>query len=171
MTRTERYEEERKPYQAGEQRITETGKCDCGHVPSEHTPHTTGYGWMSVDGQMLSFCYECCVSKEREQMESTGKACLYFMSQEPTHARGYPGIALGKVSDWAGKLTFPCRYRRRANAHNWGLSRTDAWFKDAQGREWHGVLYGDNTQLMRCRRLKSTQYPASTGQNGDQAHD
>jgi hypothetical protein len=29
------------------------------------------------------------------------------------------------------------------------------WFTDSDGRRWHGVNYGHNSQLCHCRRLRA----------------
>ena len=58
------------------------------------------------------------------------------------------------VTDWPGALKFRVRHKR-VGSHNLAGRRVDVWFTDSDGREWHGVNYGHNSQLCHCRRLRS----------------
>lgn len=106
----------------------------------------TGY---AID-QRGFVCYACCGENDRRDMIASGKALLY-LTREPIADRHYP-FADGKITNWPGTLAMPCRVRR--GHHNIARHRYDAWFKGPDGANWHGVQYGDNTQIIRCRRLK-----------------
>ncbi len=98
----------------------------------------TGYG---VDNGNNKICYACCGKQDLEQMETRGKATLY--------------LGVGRVTNWPDTLSFIVQGSKKGK-HNIAGVRYDVWFYDANGREWHGVTYGDNTQICHCRRLKST---------------
>ena len=108
---------------------------DCGHLPSPHGPYTTGYG---RDARGKKHCYACCAEMEKARMIETGRATLYLSGN--------------KIADWPGTLSFPCRVKR--GAHNIARYRYDAWFTGPDGKPWHGVQYGDNTQIIHCRRVR-----------------
>jgi hypothetical protein len=112
---------------------------DCGHKPSPHEVFTTGYG-TTRDGKKR--CYACCAAADRAAMEKTGRAVLYL-------SKGVDGYTVG---NWPGSLKL--RASVRTGRHNIAGKRYDAWFSFG-GARWHGVTYGDNTQLCHCRRLKS----------------
>lgn len=107
---------------------------DCGHAPSEHGPHTTGYG-VAEDG--TRHCYDCCAKQECEAMKATGRAFFYFDGEN--------------VTDWSGHLKIPALYVKRGR-HNIAGTRLDVWFIFA-GARWHGVRYGDNGTYVRCKRI------------------
>lgn len=108
---------------------------DCGHEPSPHLSFTTGYG---VDRSGRKHCYECCAKRDVADMVSTGRATLYLSN--------------GEVSNWPGSLKFRAHVRK--GRHNIARTRYDAWFTGPDGKQWHGVQYGDNTQICHCKRLK-----------------
>ena len=122
---------------------------NCGHES------TAGYG-EDRDGKTI--CYACCADIDRKAMDETGRAAMYF-----THDCGGREIQPGcwdchgrnnaEVTNWPGSL----RYRvmaYRVGGHNIAGRRYDVWFRDHVGKEWHGVQYGDRTQLCHCRRMK-----------------
>jgi hypothetical protein len=53
---------------------------------------------------------------------------------------------------WPGTLKIRCGVR--TGRHNIAGKRYDVWFVGPDGKNWHGVTYGDNTQICRVRRLK-----------------
>ena len=93
-------------------------------------------------------------------MVETGLAFLYITTEgegSPELGRKSQRWHSGYVSNWPGTLKFPargCGVRVRKNAHNWGLTRSDIWFNGPDGFKWHGVSYGDYTQLTRCTRTR-----------------
>jgi hypothetical protein len=109
---------------------------ECGHAPSPHGEHTTGYG---VDIHGARFCYECAAKRDRADMLATGRATLYLTDKG--------------LTNWPGSL-FIIVSERKTGRHNMARVRYDVWFTFG-GAEWHGVQYGDNTQICHCRRIKS----------------
>lgn len=96
----------------------------------------TGYG--RVDDKPDSFiCYACCGLRDEKQMKETGKAVLYLSN--------------GVITNWPETLRINARVQR--SRHNVARYRYDAWFKFS-GENWHGVQYGENTQIIRCKRVK-----------------
>lgn len=98
----------------------------------------TGYG---SDKDHNTICYDCCAVADRKQMEAEDRIVLYL----DTHT--------GTVSNWPGTLSIRCD-RIKVGRHNWGIKRYDVWFTDHKGKGWYGVQYGDNTQIVHCRKLK-----------------
>jgi hypothetical protein len=119
--------------------------CDCGHPPSKHESFTTGYG---TDSHGKTACHACCAENDKRSMIETGKATLYL-----TIEAEYVGHAKAKVTNWPGSLVFPIGYVRRGR-HNIAGTRYDVWFTGPDSKQWHGVQYGDNTQICHCRRVK-----------------
>jgi hypothetical protein len=123
----------------------------CGLVKPVGTSAGTGYGYRRYDDPSQSpICYDCCGENEAREMEETGRATLY-LTCEPLR-RNQERKTAGTVSNWPGTLKIPCH--TRAGRHNIAGTRYDCWFT-FKGKEWHGVQYGDNTQIVHCKRLNS----------------
>ena len=121
--------------------------CDCGHEESPHESITSGYG---KDENGKTFCYACCAERDKAQMIRDGKTSLYL-----THEAFYPlhgNYTDGTIQNWPNNLTFPCRVKK--GQHNIAGSRYDAWFIGPDGNKWHGVQYGEWTQIIHCKRMK-----------------
>ena len=119
--------------------LTATEILECGHTES---PITRGYG---TDKDGNRYCYECCAAQDRASMIETGKATLYLSA--PKEGNKF------KITNWPGSLSFAVGHVRTGR-HNWAGRRYDAWFTGPDGKNWHGVQYGDNTQIIHCRRIK-----------------
>lgn len=117
---------------------------ECGHVASPHSEFTTGYG---KDEHGKRYCYACCADRDRYQMRCDGRATLY-LTCEPKMVR----TGTGTLTNWPGSLEIPCNVRK--GRHNMARTRYDVWFS-FEGQTWHGVQYGENTQLCHCKRIKS----------------
>lgn len=134
---------------------------DCGHENTRQLQPGqsggTGYG-VTPDGRRI--CYECCIERDKEAMRRYGRATLYMTRdyapdnyaggtypQADRNGRRYRAI----VTDWTGLLRFPAGDKR--GGHNMTGVRYDVWFT-FEGQTWHGVSYGDNTQVCHCRRVK-----------------
>lgn len=110
----------------------------------------TGYA-----GELSSpICYACCGKLDRQSMIETGEAILYL-----TTSKGMGSVSAGtfgefsaKVGNWPNTLSFNCSVRK--GRHNIAGSRYDVWFTGPDGRQWHGVQFGENTQICRCKRTK-----------------
>lgn len=112
--------------------------CDCGHMESDHSDITRGYG---IDGEGKTHCVACCAEQTRQRMRDTGRITLYLEGEGPDRYW---------LTDWHASLViFP--YRARTGRHNWAGKRYDVWFSFEEC-DWHGVQYGDNTQLCHCKR-------------------
>lgn len=139
---------------------------ECGHPESPHSDITRGYG-TNKDGKR--HCYACCAEHDKADMIATGRATLYLCgvdvppegserggmaSQGPSMIPSQrPKVRRWYVKNWPGSLSFPVRHMRKGR-HNMARSRYDVWFTGPDGTEWHGVQYGENTQILHCRRVK-----------------
>ena len=111
-------------------------QCDCGHV-AVASEHTTGYG---VDNEGKKHCFDCCGKRDEKAMQETGKACLYLEKEKGHYV----------VTNWPGTLKIE-PFRVRQGMHNIAGSRIDVWFNHG-GKTWHGVQYGEWTQIIHCKR-------------------
>ena len=116
-------------------------KLDCGHEPSPHAEFTTGYGIMNNK----KYCYDCCAKTDREDMENSGRATLYLTKKDVN------GSISWEVKNWPGSLKFKAYVKK--GSHNIARTRYDAWFT-VNDKRWHGVQYGENTQIIHCKRVK-----------------
>jgi hypothetical protein len=107
-------------------------------IEREEGSFATGYG---IDRHNHTICYACCGILDRKRMERDGYATLY-LTETPN---GY------RVTNWPGSLTFSAHVNR--GRHNIAGVRYDAWFW-LSGYQWHGVQYGNNTQIVHCKRTK-----------------
>ena len=114
---------------------------ECGHEPSPHGAHTTGYGYYA-DG--TRHCYECCAAHDLAAMCSHGRVALYLVKRPA----GYV------ATNWPGSLEFPIPLAPRTGRHNIAGRRYDVDFRGPDGYWWHGTQYGDNTQVVHCKRTK-----------------
>lgn len=111
----------------------------------------TGYGVM--DGK--TYCYDCFGIIERDLLIKEGKGILYLSWEqecEPFNEHGWYYPKNAKISNWPGTFSLPIR-AIKVGRHNFTRRRYDVWFK-FNDTEWHGVIYGDNTQLCHVRRLR-----------------
>ena len=113
----------------------------CGHAPSPHGPHTTGYGITQTGAR---FCYDCCAYIEKSAMMESGRTTLYLSKNKNGD---------WDLTDWSGHLSFPVR-TLHGGRHNIARTRYDVWFKGPDGMLWHGVQYGEWTQLCHCKRTR-----------------
>ena len=129
--------------------------CDCGHIASP-TDCTPGYGY---DRQGKTFCFTCCGENDKAAMIADGYATLYlsfdsdqFIDKSVHYRRiRFGSEGKGKVTNWPCTLSIPCHIS--VGRHNFARVRYDVWFR-FDGSLWHGVQYGDNTQLCHCKRTK-----------------
>lgn len=97
------------------------------------------------DGNDNRICYDCCGDLELSAMLRTGRATLYLTKTEEKH-----GASFWYVSNWPGTLRRSCHVN--VGRHNIAGKRYDAWFT-LKGQKWHGITYGDNTQICHCKRI------------------
>ena len=129
-------------------------RCNALCVPTEST---TGYGY---NRQHEPICFACCGELDRADMIETGKATLYLTIGPGWQGCGNVGpinTDYGHISNWPGTLRFPLYHSPKVGKHNLAGKRYDVWFKvqnNGKAEQWHGVQYGDNTQIAHCRRVK-----------------
>lgn len=112
--------------------------CDICKKEIEYTSDiTTGYG-TNKDGQKC--CYACCAEADKQYMKENGKICLYLTKKDGHYF----------VGNWPDSLSFSV-YHIRIGRHNIAGKRYDVWF-NFDGKTWHGVTYGDNTQICYCKK-------------------
>lgn len=123
--------------------------------PSYGAPKCTPSQWLE---RSPAVCYACCAERDKAQMIETGRATLYLDYHGPSgmNQRGskYPywAVCTGELTNWPGSLRFSARVK--AGHHNWARVRFDAWFTGPDGKQWHAVCIGDNSQVARCTRVK-----------------
>jgi hypothetical protein len=115
--------------------------CDCGHM-STPTDYTPGYG---TDAEGKTHCFPCCSKNEQALLERMGRGVLYLVEKDGRR----------ELTDWPGVFRVPvlaCHIGR----HNFASKRYDVWFRmPSDPFIWHGVTYGDNTQICHIRRTAS----------------
>lgn len=122
---------------------------DCREAKPFATPSLgTGYARNADNGLV---CYECCGAADKAHMRQHGKIALYLTHDNISRNAQYP-FADGKVTNWPGTLSIPCRVKR--GHHNIARDRFDVWF-NFDGFEWHGVQFGQNTQICHCKQTKT----------------
>lgn len=92
-------------------------------------------------------CFACCGELDKQQLLNAkpgDKFCFYLIGDIQS---GY------YVSNWPG--SFKIRVFPRKGYHNIAGVRYDFWFMFGN-QEFHGVQYGDNTQVayIRCSKRK-----------------
>lgn len=128
--------------------------CACGHTV---VADGVGTGYANLKGKTL--CYACCAEVDKAQMISTGRTMLYLTHHADGKQHGNfandcaPAKPVWTVSNWPGTLKISAYVT--VGRHNMAGKRYDAWFTGPDGKQWHGVTYGDNTQICHCKRIKS----------------
>lgn len=115
----------------------------CGETKPVRTQGGTGYGY-AKDSKIV--CYDCCGEGDRADMVESGKATLYFT---PDKSASYNKCT---ISNWPDSLKFTGAFS--VGLHNIAGKRYDVRFKGPDGFWWHGVTYGNNTQICHCKRTK-----------------
>lgn len=109
------------------------------------------------------FCFDCCAKADLAYMAKHGKITLYLtVDNLPKNAYGLystsPSVRTVRVNNW------PCSLQFRPSCisvgrHNMAGKRYDVWFRvENDPYVWHGVTYGDNTQICHCKRTKRTKF-------------
>lgn len=123
-----------------------TFHCDICNQDKTHPDDscTTGYG-ENAEGQKV--CFDCCGTRDREYMIETGSSValpLYLTKTDNAWS----------VGNWPGTLRFRCGVPKKSQ-HNIAGTRYDVWFTGPDGKTWHGVQYGEWTQIVHCKRTKN----------------
>jgi len=124
---------------------------ECGHPESPHSSFTRGYG---TNDKGERHCYDCCTDQDLSWMKDKGRIALYLVpvtQQERTEGKA-PYSASYSVTNWLGHI-FAFVRRSTKGRHNIARTRIDVWFPH-DGYMWHGVQYGEMTQIVHCRRTK-----------------
>jgi hypothetical protein len=111
---------------------------DCGQTKPVQTSGGTGYGHYEENGPPV--CYACCGERDKAEMQSSDRFTLYWDGS--------------KVTNWPGSLVIVPDHVRHGS-HNIAGSRVDVWFTGPDGARWHGVQFGEMTQILHCRKLKA----------------
>ena len=116
--------------------VFECARC---RMTKTHTDSmATGYG---LNRRRQKICFACCAIVDRDAMIKHGRSTLYLDTRTRT------------VTNWPGTLTIPLT-TIRTGRHNMAGTRYDVYFQGPDRTPWHGVTYGDNTQLCHCRQLR-----------------
>ena len=126
--------------------------CDkCNKNKTHESTMSTGYGTMQNGDK---HCFECCAITDAEAMGRDGKTTLYLDMSGSNGQFNYMWHTW-KITNWPGTLKFNV-VRASKGVHNMAGVRYDVWFHGPRGMTWHGVQYGNNTQIVHCKRLKAS---------------
>lgn len=119
-------------------------KCvECGKVCK---PQGIGTGY-AVDKDENHYCYTCCAKQEEQTLRELPvgeKTYLYLTEDKPNYR--------WKLQNWTGLISIPI-YSVKRGRHNFAGIRYDFWF-EYYNHEYHGVRYGDNTEVATVTRIK-----------------
>ena len=115
-------------------------RCDqCNEeIVREEGSVSPGYGRDKLGNKI---CFKCCGENDSKELANAligEKFYLYFTGKA--------------ITNWPGTLTINTFYKKESR-HNWGLTRTDVWFKH-QGNNFHGYVISHNTQVLHIKRIK-----------------
>lgn len=128
--------------------MTEFFQCSKCNTQKPIPKESLGTGY-ATDKDQNKICYACCAIQDKAWMRAHGKITLY-LKQLPKPL-SY-SEAVGEITNWPGTLTFPV-WKIKKSHHNIARYRYDTWFL-FEGYWWHGVQYGDNTQIVHCKKTK-----------------
>ena len=117
--------------------------CKCGK-PCKPSGISAGY---AVDKDGNHYCYTCSSKHEEQTLRELpigGKTYLYLTFDKEN--------CRWKLQNWTGLLSIPI-YSVKRGRHNFAGNRYDFWFV-YHGNTYHGVQYGDNTEVATVTRIK-----------------
>jgi len=137
----------------------------CGETKPILKDVVTGYG---IDKDDNKVCFACCGKQDREHMEKGLPTCLYLSG---SIAPGQEDRTVGQTqlwnpgmqrTEWVSKWilsNWPDTLKIyipmvKVGRHNIARVRYDIWFRFA-GHQWHGVMYGNDTQVCHCKTIKA----------------
>jgi len=87
-------------------------------------------------------CYECCGKQDKKYLKEMkpGEKWWLYLSKD-------------KITNWPGTLSIKINHQVTGN-HNIAGNRYDVWF-NLGSDNFHGVQYGDYTQVCHIRKLKT----------------
>jgi hypothetical protein len=97
----------------------------------------TGY---AIDEAGALVCYACAAKEEEKFMREYGRIALYLVGK----------VGEFEVVNWSGTFRIPVKHSKRGE-HNFAGTRRDVWFNFG-GYEWHGVQYGEHSELCHCAK-------------------
>lgn len=103
-----------------------------------------GYGVMPETGEKV--CYACCGELDKQRLLNAKPGDKFYMYLTGNMQYGY------YVFNWPG--SFKIKVFPRKGSHNFARARYDFWFYFGN-KAFHGVQYGDNTQVAHIRCLKN----------------
>lgn len=113
---------------------------NCGQTKPINYAGGTGFARYLRAMDDFKLCYQCCAIGDALTMAGSDSIVLYLHD--------------GKVSNWPGTLSFvPSSITK--GRHNMARFQYSVRFT-AFGNEWTGRQVGDQTEILRCRRVKGT---------------
>lgn len=99
---------------------------------------SSGYG---INDKGEKICYDCCgkIDAARLRDMAIGEKTYLYLSKD-------------RVTNFPNTLNIPI-ILKRIGRHNIARIRTDVWFEYA-GHTFHGVCYGDFSQILHVKRIK-----------------
>lgn len=112
----------------------------CHQCQQEKEMQTSGGTGYARDNENNLICYACCGENDRKHLLSlkVGEKTVFY-------------LANNEVTNWPGTLRISVP-RIRTGRHNIAGKRYDTWFT-FEGLKFHGVTYGDNTQIHHIKRV------------------
>jgi len=100
----------------------------------------------------IKTCYTCYAIFDKETMLIDGhsKRLPLYLSEVRSTINGSFSY---KITNWPGTLDFNVICYKEGK-HNIAETRLDTWF-NVNGYIWHGVQYGDFTQIIHCKKTKT----------------
>jgi hypothetical protein len=122
---------------------------DCDQDKPIQTDGGTGYATLPNGDRV---CYGCIANRDRVTMIKLGHGnhLPLYLSRKSIHKRN---DGTWKVGNWPDTLSFPIQ-RITEGRHNIAGKRYDVWFYGPDGHIWHGVQFGEMTQIIHCRRTR-----------------
>lgn len=115
----------------------------CHETKAVYSPGNISAPEYGKDDKGNLHCWACCSERKRQRMRDTGRATLYLV-------RRGDGFA---ITNWTGGISIE-PFRVRIGRHNIARTRYDVWFT-FESQSWHGVQYGEMTQICHCHRIKA----------------
>ena len=115
----------------------------CSRCHAECRPDGIGTGYAALEsGEKI--CYDCAAAIDRERLLNAKPGDKFYMYLVNAHGDNYVTNCLG---------TLKIRVYPKKGRHNIACYRYDVWF--AVGKNsFHGVNYGENTQICHVKCLK-----------------
>ena len=127
---------------------------DCGHtINTDEHKVTTGYGIEPKTNRKI--CYQCCADNDREYMLNNDKICLYLVRNGKWNysIENVKFNSTWNITNWPNSLSFPVIWYTKGK-HNIAKVRYDAWFVGPNNHIWWCVQYGEDTQIVHCKKTK-----------------